>query len=102
MNIEGIFLLNISNYQKAKKLEINKSQERQIKDRNQVDEVSISSFAHQLKEVITNLDAEKVYRQDKVDSIKSKIDTGDYEIDDEKIAKEMIEDAVLKSRLFGE
>jgi len=102
MNIEGIFLLNISNYQKTKKLDTNKFPEKEIKRKDEGDEVSISNFAHKLKEVITNFDSEKVYRQDKVDSIKSKIDGGNYQVDDEKIAKEMIEDAILKSRLLRE
>jgi negative regulator of flagellin synthesis FlgM len=58
------------------------------------DKVELSSRATDLKEMQAQAMATPDVRSEKVDAIKMKVDNGTYQIDNEKIAEKLIEEAL--------
>lgn len=78
MKINNIGRLNVNPYQQVGKME-------QVQKTNKKDKIEISSEAMNLQK-IGNIELQ---RQEKIDSIKKNIQSGQYEVNPKEIAKKM-------------
>lgn len=83
-------------YQKNTKVSQNKKTEKKSGLLGKKDQLNLSTEGQEIQRAIKKAKEHPDIRQDKVDEIKQKIDTGTYKVDSKKVAEKMIAQKVFR------